>query len=125
MRELIIVPVVTILLLGLIGPLADIAESSSDKSIAFAGDMENAMDCAFKGYLVGECSPGLFDYSFEEEIDGTLDISYEMLRAVFNATNTTGVGNFTLMENETGSNLSVDMDIIEDEDGTITIVIRR
>ncbi len=72
MKELIILPAVVILLLGVALELESIARTTSDKAIGFAGDMEDAMDCAVTGRPIRECSPGLYTTNFDDETEETI-----------------------------------------------------
>ncbi len=59
MDQRILLPVIMISLLGTGLTLADIADRASAKTIAFAEDAESALDCAFRGLPLEQCSPGL------------------------------------------------------------------
>ncbi len=74
MKELLIVPVFMLIILGFATQLTEIAESSSEKALDFAQDMNNAMDCAKTGRLISECSPTLFETDFDSEMNKTVDI---------------------------------------------------
>jgi len=72
MKSLLILPAVAILLLGVAIELEGIAQSTSDKAIEFAGDMESAMDCATVGRPIRECSPRLMDTDFTTDVNETI-----------------------------------------------------
>jgi hypothetical protein len=48
--------------------MIDIAEGSSEKAIAFASDMEAAIDCATAGIPLEKCSPDLAKHDFEPDV---------------------------------------------------------
>jgi hypothetical protein len=72
MKELIMVPVVLGLVLTLGMQLSDIADSSAQKTVDFAEDMNNAFDCAARGVSIYECSPDLKTTSFKKEMNETI-----------------------------------------------------
>lgn len=51
----------TVLAMGF--SLIDIADSSAEKTVHFSQDMNDALDCAFAGVEISECSPGLSESS--------------------------------------------------------------
>ncbi len=63
------IPTVLVLSLTLatLTQLQDIAESSSEKAIKYAEDMNGALDCAYQARPLDECSPDLFSEDFKEE----------------------------------------------------------
>jgi len=78
MREIIILPVVGIMILGFLPQLLTIAESSQEKTIVFADDMNNAIDCATRGIALEICSPNLMAHDFNPEIEQTLELGAEI-----------------------------------------------
>jgi hypothetical protein len=74
MRELITIPIVMSLILGVTLQLVEIAESSSQKAVKYAEDMNNAIDCAFKGIDISVCSPDLASTSFKEDLIETKEV---------------------------------------------------
>lgn len=78
-REIVIYPLFALMFMGFALQLIDIAESTSDKALAFSYDMENAVDCATRAVDLKECSPGLYDHNFRQEIDKTIKLNTEML----------------------------------------------
>lgn len=68
MKDLLFAPIALSIILGLMIQLVDVAESVSDKTIKYAKDMENALDCAFAGVNIGVCSPDLVKTDFTPEL---------------------------------------------------------
>jgi protein associated with RNAse G/E len=77
-RELLIYPAFTIMLLTFSLQLVDSAESVSLKTAEFALDMQNAVDCAVKGIDIYECSPNLKGYDFNEDINKAIKQNQEI-----------------------------------------------
>ena len=73
MKELLMLPIIMGIVLTFAVQLSDIAESTADKAIVFADDMNAAFDCASAGVSIYECSPELKDTSFKPEINQTLE----------------------------------------------------
>ena len=48
--------------------MIDIAEGSSEKAVAFASDMQAAIDCATAGIPLEKCSPNLGKHDFEPDV---------------------------------------------------------
>lgn len=71
-KILLFLPLFGLMILSLGSELSDIAQTSSEKSVSFANDMNGAMDCAFRGIPIEECSPTLMDHDFEPEINQTV-----------------------------------------------------
>jgi hypothetical protein len=74
MKELLIIPGIALLMLGFVVQLEGIAKQSSEKAIKFSQDMNNAMDCAFLGKPIRECSPNLMNRNFNKEVNQTQNI---------------------------------------------------
>ncbi|MEM4268431.1 MAG: hypothetical protein QXK37_06410 [Candidatus Woesearchaeota archaeon] len=72
MKYLIITPAVAVLVLSFASQMAAIAENSTQKVASYADDMNNALDCAFKGVDLRVCSPELYNYNFDEDINSTV-----------------------------------------------------
>ena len=68
MKELLIIPIIAITLLSIATQLVETAEESGEKVTAYAQDMTNAMDCAFLGKPLEECSPNLLETDFKEDM---------------------------------------------------------
>ncbi len=67
-KELVLLPVILSLLLGLGLQLADIADHMHKKTLAFATDADAAVDCAFRGIDIKYCAPNITrssDFSHE------------------------------------------------------------
>lgn len=77
-KELIYVSVFAILLTSLFANLYSIAKETSEKTVVFADDMKNAIDCATRGISIYYCSPDLDSEQFLDELNKT--------RAVLNET---------------------------------------
>lgn len=71
LKEIMYASVFALLLTGLFLNLCSIAKETSDKTIAFADDMENVMDCATRGISIYYCSPDLATTNFEPELNKT------------------------------------------------------
>ena len=69
MKALLIIPLFIVLILGFVDELAGIAEDTINKTIMFAEDSNNALDCAFKGIDISLCSPNLMDISVKKEFN--------------------------------------------------------
>lgn len=83
-KEIIAFPAVMILLVTFATQMADIAESTSEKAVYFAEDMENAIDCAAVGIDMKECSPRLFNHNFKKDLDefkGELENAQEKIKS--------------------------------------------
>ncbi|MGM5482370.1 MAG: hypothetical protein ACQESF_02805 [Nanobdellota archaeon] len=81
-KQILVVPVFTILFLGFATQLMDVAESASEKTIDFTYDMQNAIDCATRGVDIRECSPGIYEHSFKKEIQQTKELNDEFLKDI-------------------------------------------
>ncbi len=71
MKELLIIPIIAITILGIATSLVETAEESGEKVVAYAQDMNDAMDCAFLGKPLSDCSPELLETDFKEDISKT------------------------------------------------------
>lgn len=71
MKELLIIPAIALVFLGIATQLVDTAEQSGEKVVSYAQDMNDAMDCAFLGKPLEECSPNLLETDFEKDIEKT------------------------------------------------------
>lgn len=71
MKELLIIPIIALTILGIATSLVDTAEQSGEKVVAYAQDMNDAMDCAFLGKPLSDCSPDLLETDFKEDIATT------------------------------------------------------
>jgi hypothetical protein len=100
MKELITIPLVASLILSVSIELIAVAESASDKVINYAQDMDNALDCAFRGIDITICSPNLGKESFELELEKTKEV-IDKLKSI----------NITLI-NETTAEIEYDPNII-------------
>ena len=58
--------------------LVEIGTSTSEKTLNYANEMDSAVDCAFRGIPIEECSPTLTDTNFEPEIKEYIDFNKEM-----------------------------------------------
>jgi hypothetical protein len=104
MKYLLIAPVVGMMMLGFLPELLSIAEDTQDKTIAFADDMNSAIDCATRALPLELCSPGLSTYDWTPEINRTMSLDQRMIEVLedydFNASTVN----------------------IDEEKGTITII---
>jgi len=82
MNYLVILPMAIILILATATQLYDVAESSSNKAVDFAEDMDDAIDCATHGVDMNQCSPGLYSHDFSSEHDSLVDISGRIVKIV-------------------------------------------
>ena len=81
-KQLLIIPAFTLLCFSFFAQLSELAESSADKAIDFAEDMEKAIDCATRGEDLSVCSPELFSHDFEQEIEELTDTAEEITAIV-------------------------------------------
>ncbi|MFW5991059.1 MAG: hypothetical protein ACOCQX_02410 [Candidatus Nanoarchaeia archaeon] len=81
-KEIFMYPALAILFLGFASQLMEIAESTSEKSVDFAYDMQNAVDCATKGVDMNECSPGLYEYEFDREMEDTIEANQQFIENI-------------------------------------------
>jgi len=79
MKELLIAPVVILMILSFTPRLLNIAESSQEKAVNFADDMNAAIDCATRGIPLEVCSPDLMEHNFDTEINKTIELNSEIL----------------------------------------------
>ena len=71
MTNVILITTGVLIILGLTVELATIAEDASNKALMFSEDMNNALDCAFEGRPIEECSPNLMvSGEFEQDATG-------------------------------------------------------
>ena len=89
MKELITASIVVSIIIGLTMQLVDIADSTSKKVVKYADDMNNAIDCAFKGVDIYVCSPDLSSTDFRPELNQTKEIADKMSAL---GQNITGIG---------------------------------
>ena len=74
-------PAVGLILLTVAMQLYTIAESSSDKVVQYAEDINMAMDCALLGIPISQCSPKLLETDFTSEINQTLEILHNVTKS--------------------------------------------
>jgi len=80
MKALLITPIVGLMILGFIPQLLTIAESSQEKAIVFADDMNAAIDCATRGVALEECSPNLMNHDFSPEMTETVELAEQIAK---------------------------------------------
>ncbi|MGM5484399.1 MAG: hypothetical protein ACQEP1_00830 [Nanobdellota archaeon] len=89
MKELVFAPIAAVILLGFMANLSEIATSTSEKALNYANEMDSAVDCAFRGVNVEECSD--MDQDFEKDKKEAIDFNKELIDEygvnVTNATN--------------------------------------
>lgn len=77
------------LIMTFFAQLVVLAHDVSDKSIDFADDMVEGVDCTLQGRLLSECKPELLavDFSYEQERfqELTQDMSSQLLGSLENA----------------------------------------
>ncbi|MBN1275283.1 hypothetical protein JXA12_03245 [Candidatus Woesearchaeota archaeon] len=83
---IITIPLFMALIIGFATQLEDIANDTSDKALAFADDMNNAMECATKGIPISQCSPDLMGYDFTPERESFNEALNDMQEALKNTT---------------------------------------
>jgi len=71
-----------LIITGLFSNLYDIATETSDKTIIFADDMRNAIDCATRGISIYECSPNLGQEQFQEELEDTRELMNKTIEEI-------------------------------------------
>ncbi len=86
MKELLTIPAIAVVVLGFVLQLQDIAESTSDKAVSYAEDMNSAMDCAMAGIPISRCSPEITKTSFKEEAKEAIEL-LNSTEIEYNATN--------------------------------------
>jgi hypothetical protein len=57
------------LMLTTMTQLEALAQESADKSVKYADDATNAIDCAYQARPLTDCSPDLFSTDFHDEMD--------------------------------------------------------
>lgn len=62
------IPIAVLVLSGLGLQLNDIAQKASGKTISFADNAGEAVDCALLGIAIEECSPDLLEVAFEDDL---------------------------------------------------------
>lgn len=80
MKFLIILPVAITIILAFVVQLSDIAISTSDKALNYANEMDNAVDCAFRGIPIEKCSPNLNSVNFEPELKEIIDFNEILIK---------------------------------------------
>lgn len=65
---LVMIPIVAGMIATLAQELVVQAEEVSEKTIDYADQMNNALDCAFKGIPITVCSPDLVDVDFDQDL---------------------------------------------------------
>lgn len=70
MGDSVLIPAVLLLTLtvGTVTQLEALAQQSADKTIKYAEDATNAIDCAYQARPLSECSPDLFSTDFKAEV---------------------------------------------------------
>ncbi|MCB9358836.1 hypothetical protein H6503_02810 [Candidatus Woesearchaeota archaeon] len=76
---LIIVPIFISIYLGAAMQLVDLSEKVSDKAIDFADKMENSVPCAMEAIDLEECSPGIYNITWDEETAELNEINSELI----------------------------------------------
>lgn len=70
-KEIIYASVFAVLLTSLFANLYSVARETSDKTVVFADDMKNAVDCATRGISIYYCSPNLDSEQFLDDMNKT------------------------------------------------------
>jgi hypothetical protein len=78
MKYLLLGPAAAAMVLAFAMQLTDIAESTQEKTIKYADDMNAALDCAFKGVDLSVCSPDLYNHDFKQDINRTESVLREI-----------------------------------------------
>ena len=71
MKEFIFVPVALAAILGMLTELQDLATDAQERTLEYAQDALNALDCAYEARPITECSPTITNPQFKEEIERT------------------------------------------------------
>ena len=71
MKELFVVPVALATILGMVAELELLATDAQERTLQYAEDTLNALDCAYEARPITECSPGITNPDFEEQIKQT------------------------------------------------------
>lgn len=61
MKSVALLTTAIIIIMGLTVELATIAEETSEKTLDFSNEMNDAIDCAIQGLPIQECSPSLME----------------------------------------------------------------
>jgi len=73
--RILLLPIFLSLTLGLGMQLADLANDVSSKTVEFSFNANQAVDCAFSGVPIAECSPDLVNTNFDNEVKRLNDIT--------------------------------------------------
>lgn len=79
---LITAPIFVIILTTFALNIIDIAQESSDETLKFAQESSNAMECAYKGIGLEQCSPELFEKDFKTDLEQYKELNQEMLEKI-------------------------------------------
>lgn len=71
MKELVAVPIVIAGLLGMLAELQDLSDDAQQRTLEYAQDATAALDCAYQARPLTDCSPGITNPDFSEEITRT------------------------------------------------------
>jgi hypothetical protein len=85
MKALLLAPVAVLVVLSFVTQLADVASSTSEKTLNYASEMDSAVDCAFRGIPVSVCSPELTSYDFEPDAVEYMELNREYIDALKNS----------------------------------------
>lgn len=66
---LVSIPLAAGVITGLASDLVTQAEDVSNKTLEYTQQMNDALDCAFKGVELSVCSPDLVTTDFDEDVD--------------------------------------------------------
>jgi hypothetical protein len=102
-KELFTIPIIMSVILGLSIQLVSIAESTSNKVVNYAENMESALDCAFLGIDVKECAPELDREHYLElkkELNNTKEIIDKMKEVTYSEVSNKNATYYQLTQEE-------------------------
>ena len=84
MNTYVIIPIAVLILSGVALELSNIAEETSKKTVTFASDANDAVDCAIKGIPISECSARLTqrEYQFAQDLEEFRQLNEQLIRNV-------------------------------------------
>jgi hypothetical protein len=119
MKYILITPAVIIMVLTFTSQMVSMAETTQAKTVSYVDDMNNALDCAFKGVDLRVCSPNLYDYDFKGDINATIRANQEFMQGVEGQEESGGI----IYVQEGELNYSDIRYVLEDDDGNLIVVM--
>lgn len=66
--SLVSIPIITLLIIGIATQMVGIADDVTDKTVLYAEEMNKAVDCAFYGVPLDQCSKMLSTTDFRSDL---------------------------------------------------------